>query len=121
MRRKQGRQDLDGKTGAWGTSQPPTELGELFVRSTQGNPDSRTGTFLLVESEIREGLLLESGIQLRGSGILLKIGTRNSLPGIRNLRRGIQNRRLSRVEDLRPIWHDVDLSPENPCCFKSIL
>ena len=27
VRRKQGREDLDGKTGAWGTSQPPTELG----------------------------------------------------------------------------------------------
>ena len=55
-----------------------------------------SGKFLLVESEMRETLLLESGIQLKESGISLKIGIRNprirkSLCGIRNLWREIQN------------------------------
>ena len=66
-----------------------------------------SGKFLLVESRIRENQeswVVESGIQLRESGIPLTIGIQNPsstdkywnpVPGIRDPRRGVQNSRLS--------------------------
>ena len=35
VRRRQDREGLDGKTGAWGTSQPPTELGGVRGRGVR--------------------------------------------------------------------------------------
>ena len=72
---------------------PDTGIRELFPCGIRDEscafveiriPES--GKFLPVESEMRETLLLESGIQLKESGIPLKIGIRNSLSGIWNLR-----------------------------------
>ena len=44
---------------------------------------------------IRDLWALDSGIQLRESGIQFRIGIRTAVPGIRNPRHGIQNTRLS--------------------------
>ena len=44
---------------------------------------------------IRNLWALDSGIQLRESGIQFRIGIRTAVPGIRNPRHGIQNTRLS--------------------------
>ena len=65
-----------------------------------------------------ESWVLESGIQLKESGILLKIGIQkpsstdkdcNPVPGIRNPRDGIQNPRLSWIPLHGAILYFVDL------------
>ena len=63
-------------------------LGEIFVCGLI--PESRKFCFW-----IRNLWALDSGIQLRESGIQFRIGIRTAVPGIRNPRHGIQNTRLS--------------------------
>ena len=70
-------------------------------KNSKGIRIAESGKFLLVESGI---LVLESGIQLKESRIILTTGIQNPsstdkdwnpVCGIRNLRRGIHNPRLS--------------------------
>ena len=82
-----------------------TDNGDLFtIRLARSEWGFRTrGNFRLwTDSGIQEILLwirdlwaLDSGIQLRESGIQFRIGIRTAVPGIRNPRHGIQNTRLS--------------------------
>ena len=74
----------------------------------QRNPDSETGKFLL----------LESGIQLKESGILLISGVRNTIPPTENTESStwIQNP-WHGIQNPRVYW--IQAIPTNRLCFQN--